>query len=250
MKVPVKFTKSFAKNLKKYQTIINQYKKNDKVNETDTVTVVKDILFELFGYDKYGDITSEYITNNGRCDVAIRNSSKNDKIYMFIEVKKVTAPLNDNHIEQAVKYGRDGGVKWVILTNAEDWKVYKIENNKKKNVFEFNLLKLNMRNQKELEKIYAISKAGKEKSAIEEIYSITKTNNKYIIAAILNRPETYRNVRRLIRKYLDKTAKITESEIKNYITDHIMQDNVVNSPDAIEAQRYVNRKIRNTLKSC
>ncbi|MBO7656913.1 MAG: type I restriction enzyme HsdR N-terminal domain-containing protein [Alphaproteobacteria bacterium] len=250
MRVPVKFINGFSKNLKKYQTIINKYKKDKKVNETETIKVVNDILFELFGYDKYNDITSEYITPNGRCDLAIRNSGKNGKIYMFIEVKKVTAPLNDNHIEQAVEYGRDGGVKWVVLTNAEDWKVYKIENNKKKNVFEFNLLKLNLKNQKESEKIYAISKLGREKSVIEEIYSINKTNNKYVIAAILNRPETYKNIRRLIRKYLDKTAKITESEIEDYITNHIMQSDVVNSHDAIDAQKYVNRQIRNTLKNC
>ena len=111
-------------------------------------------------------------------------------------------------------------------------------------------MKLNPKNQKELERIYAISKIGKEKSAIEEVYSINQTNNKYVIAAILNRPETYKNIRKIIRKYLDKTAKITEEEIENYIQNDIMQDNVINSDDAVDAQRYVRRKIRNTLKNC
>ena len=250
MRVPVKFFNNLSKNLKKYQSIISKYKRDKEVNEAETVKVVNDILSELLGYDRYNDITSEKQINDKYCDLAIRNSNKNDKIYMVIEVKKVTASLKDNHIEQAVKYGRDGGIKWVVLTNAEDWKVYKIENNKKRNVFEFNFLKLNPKNQKELERIYAISKIGKEKSAIEEVYSINQTNNKYVIAAILNRPETYKNIRKIIRKYLDKTAKITEEEIENYIQNDIMQDNVINSDDAVDAQRYVRRKIRNTLKNC
>ena len=98
MRVPVKFFNNLSKNLKKYQSIISKYKRDKEVNEAETVKVVNDILSELLGYDRYNDITSEKQINDKYCDLAIRNSNKNDKIYMVIEVKKVTASLKDNHI--------------------------------------------------------------------------------------------------------------------------------------------------------
>lgn len=243
MNVPMKFLNTFAKNLKKYQTIISKYKK-DGVNETETVKVINDILAELFGYDKYNEITSEYAINHTYCDLAIKNSIKNDKIYMLIEVKGVAITLSDRHIDQAVDYGIRANVKWVILTNAETWKVYKIKGKKRESVFEFNLLKLNLKDKKQIEQVYSISKSGKDKSVIEEIYSKNQINNKYVIAAILNRQETYKYVRQVIRRYIDKNVKVTEEEIENYIKNDIIRRDVIDSDEAMDAQRYVKQKTK------
>jgi hypothetical protein len=62
MTLPAKFTKRIAANLKKYQGIVAAIKKRD-ASESDTVTVITDILQDIFGYDKYADITSEYAIN-------------------------------------------------------------------------------------------------------------------------------------------------------------------------------------------
>jgi hypothetical protein len=45
--------------LKKFQTGLMAAKAKD-INESDTVTLIIDMLAELFGYDKYSEITSEY----------------------------------------------------------------------------------------------------------------------------------------------------------------------------------------------
>ena len=76
----------------------------------------------------------------------------------------------------------------------------------------------------------------------------TKVNNKYVIAAILNRQETYNEIRKVIRKYLDRTAKITEEEIENYMKNDIIRRDVIDSDEAIDAQRYVKQKIRQASK--
>lgn len=45
----------------------------------------------------------------------------------LIEVKAIGVPLKDNHhVKQAVDYGADKGVEWVVLTNGATWRVYKI----------------------------------------------------------------------------------------------------------------------------
>jgi hypothetical protein len=51
-KLPKKFVDRVSKNLKNYQAITEAQRKRD-VSEADTVTVVKDILADVFGYDKY-----------------------------------------------------------------------------------------------------------------------------------------------------------------------------------------------------
>jgi hypothetical protein len=107
MNIPAKFSKRVNENLKKYQGVITQIKKKD-ANESDTVTVITDILQDIFGYDKYSDITSEYAIRGTYCDLAILDSHK--KIRFLIEVKAISVALNDNHIKQALDYGANAGV--------------------------------------------------------------------------------------------------------------------------------------------
>ena len=99
MNIPAKFTKRLSENLKKYQDVITNIKKRD-ANESDTVTVVTDILQDVFGYDKYTELTSEYSIRGTYCDLAIINAQK--KIRFLIEVKAVSVPLNDGHAKQAI----------------------------------------------------------------------------------------------------------------------------------------------------
>jgi hypothetical protein len=158
MNITAKFTKRVNNNLKRYQEVVASIKKRD-ANETDTVTVIKDMLADIFGYDKYTEITSEYAIRQTYCDLAIVDGNK--KVRFLIEVKGVSIILNDNHLKQAIDYGANAGVNWVILTNAEEWKVFKIKFGKpidKELVAEFNILKINPKSEKDLEMFFIISK--------------------------------------------------------------------------------------------
>jgi predicted type IV restriction endonuclease len=86
----------------------------------------------VFGYDKYKDITSEYAIKGTYCDLAIVD---NKKIRFLIEAKAISVALNDKHLKQALDYGANAGVNWVILTNAEKWVVYKIKFGQQGSVF-------------------------------------------------------------------------------------------------------------------
>ena len=58
LKIPKKVLDRFAADLKKFQAVANSLKSRD-VSEADTVTLVKDILAYIFGYDKFEELTSE-----------------------------------------------------------------------------------------------------------------------------------------------------------------------------------------------
>jgi len=42
------------------------------VSEADTVTLVKDVLSEILGYDKYAELTSDHCIRGTYCDLAVK----------------------------------------------------------------------------------------------------------------------------------------------------------------------------------
>lgn len=84
--------------LKTFQGVATAARERD-VSEADTVTVVKDILAELMGYDKYIELTSEQQIRGTFCDLAVRLDGK---IRFLIEVKSAGTDLNASHLRQAV----------------------------------------------------------------------------------------------------------------------------------------------------
>jgi hypothetical protein len=240
MNIPAKFSKRVNESLKKYQGVITQIKKKD-ANESDTVTVITDILQDIFGYDKYSDITSEYAIRGTYCDLAILDDHK--KIKFLVEVKAVSVTLNDSHIKQALDYGANAGVNWVILTNAETWMLYKIKFGKpidKELVSEFNLLNINPKTDKELEALFVISKDGQEKSVIEDFYSSIQVKNKFIIGSLLNSPDIYSLIRRTMKKLFDD-VKINEEEIADIMANDIIKREIIDSEESKKAKKDIEK---------
>ncbi len=108
--------------LKRFQPILASAKARD-VGESDTVTIINDMLAEIFGYDKYSEITSEYAIRGTYCDLAIKLEGM---LKTLIEIKAIGIDLKDAHVKQAVDYAANQGVDWVLLTNGITWRVYHI----------------------------------------------------------------------------------------------------------------------------
>ena len=240
MNIPAKFTKRLNDNIKKYQGIISQIKKKD-ANESDTVTVIIDILQDIFGYDKYQDITSEYSIRGTYCDLAILDDRRKPRILM--EVKAVSVTLNDNHIKQALDYGANAGVNWVLLTNAESWQLYRIKFGKpidKELVTEFNLINLNPKTEKEIEALFVISKDGQDKSIIEDFYANIQVKNKFIIGTLLNSDEIHSLIRKTMKK-LFGDIKINDQEIADMMINDIIKREIIDSDESKKAKKDIEK---------
>lgn len=120
--VPSKVAARLSGAIKRFQPIIASAKSRD-ANESDTVIIVTDMLSEVFGYDKYSEITSECSIRSTWCDLAIKVDAKFEYL---IEVKAIGLDLKDAYTKQAVDYSANQGTDWVILTNADIWRVYKV----------------------------------------------------------------------------------------------------------------------------
>lgn len=59
MRIPKKVEERFSTFVTKFKRVLKKALDKD-VNESESVSIVTDILAEVFGYDKYEDVTSEY----------------------------------------------------------------------------------------------------------------------------------------------------------------------------------------------
>jgi hypothetical protein len=121
-KIPAKIQERFVAGLRRFQPVLDGARTRD-VGEADTVTIVKDILGEVLGYDKYAEITSEYSIRGTYCDLAVKLDGK---LSLLIEVKAAGLELKDPHVKQAVDYAANQGCEWVALTNGHCWIVYRV----------------------------------------------------------------------------------------------------------------------------
>jgi len=90
-------------------------------NEGDTRLLVTDFLCEGLGFDKYEDLTTEYLVKGEFADYGVRIDKQP---VAFIEVKRVTTKLSERHLRQVETYALNEGLEWVILTNGVCWQLY------------------------------------------------------------------------------------------------------------------------------
>jgi hypothetical protein len=86
-------------------------------NEGDTRLVVTDILTDGLGFDKYQDLTTEYL---------VKGEFADQQLVAFLETKRATTKLSTKHLRQVEMYALNEGVEWVILTNGARWQLYHI----------------------------------------------------------------------------------------------------------------------------
>lgn len=81
--IPNKVSERLIKQVPTFQKVLQNAKDRD-VNESDTVTIITDMLSSVFGYDKYEEVTSEQAIRGTYCDLAVK---LDDQIRFLIEVK-------------------------------------------------------------------------------------------------------------------------------------------------------------------
>src|SRR4030065_1330467 len=98
--IPKKITDRLSVGLKRFQPIISAAKARDAY-ESDTSMIITDMMAELFGYDKYSELTRELAIRGTYCDLATKIDGK---YQMIIEVKAIGIDLKESHIKQAIDY--------------------------------------------------------------------------------------------------------------------------------------------------
>lgn len=250
VKIPQKVSERLKKEINKFQKILLTAKDRD-VNESDTVTIITDMLANVFGFDKYTEITSEQAIRGTYCDLAIK---LNGKIKFLIEVKAIGLTLKENHLRQAISYGVTNGIPWVVLTNGVDWEIYKIRFEKPVNydlVCSYNFTELNYKKQEDQNKVFLLCKEGIEKAAIEEFHDHVQSVNRFMVGAIVQSDPVISVIRRELRT-ISEGVKVTEEEIQTILYAEVLKRDIVQGEHAEEAVTRVKKtqkkQARNKVK--
>lgn len=225
--------------LKRFQPIIAAAKARD-VNESDTVTIIKDVLAEVFGYDKFLELTSEFAIRGTFVDLAIKFDGVPQ---MLIEVKAIGLELKDSHTKQAVDYAANLGVEWVALTNGDNWHVYKITFGQpigQELVFEFDFLSLNHKSANDIERLYLLTKEGWSKSVLGEYHAQMQVLNRYLIAATIFTDPVLDVIRRELRR-VSPDVKIETENIREVLKQEVFKRDVEEGERAEEAKQIIKR---------
>ena len=241
-----KVSSRLASGLKRFQPIVETAKARD-VNEADTVTIVKDFLSEVLGYDKYSDVTSEYSIKGTYVDLALKVEGK---LRLLIEVKAVGQTLDDRHVKQAVDYAANEGVEWVLLTNAAEWRAYHVSFTKPigtELVLTTDIMRLNHRRDVDLDVLFPLTKEGLSKSAVEQQHAQAEVTNRFVLAAILQSEPVLDVVRREIRR-LNPNVKLETGDVAALLAGEVLKRDVVEGDAAIAARTKVKRAANRRLR--
>jgi predicted type IV restriction endonuclease len=167
--------------------------------EADTRTFVTDLLVEGLGFDKYDDLTAEYLVKGEFADIGIRVDKK---LVAFVEIKRVTQDLKDQHLRQVKTYAANEGVSWVILTNGRVWQVYRISNT---TPIEHNLLlEIDLLSDQtpatKVEKLWMISREGLKRNVLGSLWKAESALQTSVLERALLSAAVQRSLRAEVRK--------------------------------------------------
>lgn len=245
--VPKKVAERLVAGIKRYQPILAAAKARD-VGEADTVTIVKDMLADVFGYDKYSDVTSEHSIRGTYCDLAIKIDTQ---LQTLIEVKAIGLDLKDNHVKQAIDYAANQGVDWVLLTNGITWRVYHLIFAKpidQELVLEIDFCTLNTRLDSDVELVYLWCKEGWQKSVLGEYHTQKQALSRFFVGAMLQTDAVLEVIRRELRR-VSPDVRIDSSQIKGVLVNEVIKREVMEGDKADEARKKIARAASKALRS-
>jgi predicted type IV restriction endonuclease len=231
--------------LKRFQPILQAAKARD-VNESDTVVIVTDVLGDLFGYDKYAEITSEHMIRSTFCDLAVKLDGK---LAFLLEVKAIGLDLKDTHVKQAVDYAANQGCEWVGLTNGTIWRVYKVAFTKPiahECIVEFDLLALSHRNSEHIDLLGVFAKEGWAKDRLEEFGEQKQALSRFTIGALLLSDTVLHVIRRELRRV--HGVKVEPEEVQAVLQNEVIKRDVLEGEKAVTAAKKVQRAGSRSLR--
>ncbi len=244
--VPKKVSERLIAGIKRYQPILNAARSRD-LGEADTVTIVKDMLADVFGYDKYAEVTSEYAIRGTYCDLAIKIDGT---LQTLIEVKAIGLDLKDPHVKQAVDYAANQGVDWVLLTNGMCWRVYRMVFAKPIDmelVVDIDFCALNARSAPDLELLYLWCKEGWVRSVLGDYHVQKQALSRFFVGASLLTDPVLEVLRRELRR-ISPEVRIDIDQIRQVLADEVIKREVMEGDKAEEARRKIGRAAGKALR--
>jgi hypothetical protein len=246
VKIPNKVQDRLSSGLRRFQPILANAKARD-VGETDTVTIIKDYLAEVLGYDKYSELTSEHLIRGTYCDLAVKLDGK---LAWLIEVKAIGIELKDAHVKQAIDYAANQGCEWVVLTNGGRWMVFRVSFAKPISheiIADIDVMSLSTRRDEDLRLLWLLSREGWLKSHLDDFAAQRELLSKYTLAALLQTDGILNELRKELRR-LNPELRLELSAIGDVLKNDVIKREAMEGDKAASANATIKRAMNKALR--
>jgi predicted type IV restriction endonuclease len=244
--IPKKVAERLVDGIKKFRSIVEERRSAD-AGEADTVILVTEILAEVFGYDKFKEITSEFQVKTTYCDLATK---VDDKLQTLIEVKAIGHALKDSHVTQAVNYTAHQGLKWVVLTNGQFWRAYAVKcagQVDQELVVEINFLELDHKSEDDLGLLYLLCKEGWAKSVIDDYEAQREALNRFVIGATILADRVLQAIKTELRR-VSPDVHFDVDDVKAVIENDVIKRELLDGDRADAARKLVAKAAKVALR--
>jgi hypothetical protein len=181
------------------------------------------------------------------------------KVRFLIEVKSAGLDLKDNHITQALNYGANQGIEWVVLTNAVDWRVYRVifgQPVSHEEVTSFNFTTVSASKEDDLEALFILAREGIASDAINDFHQRVMLLNRFTIAQVIKGDVVLQAIRREMRRIFPD-IKVEAELIAQILENDVLKREVIDGDRAKDAalrvkkaqQKLSRAAAKQTLKS-
>jgi len=188
-------------------------------NESDTRQLIDSMLQNILGY-AISDMKTEMKIKGMRADYVL---SVQGKPAIIIEAKRIGMTLREQQISQASGYGAHSGIKWVVLTNALVWQLYRLSFGEKiKSELVFTIDLLDGLDNEEAEYFYLISKEGmSKKNLLEKLWVKIRTLSSENLQNVILGDEVLKKIRIELNK--QGGYKVVDEELRQVIEEKLFQ---------------------------
>ena len=193
--------------IKKFSKPLAEFLARD-ANEGDTRLLVTDFLCEALGFDKFADLTTEYMVKGEFADFGVRIDKQ---LVAFIEVKRVATKLNEHHLRQVEMYAVNEGVEWMMLTNGSHWQAYHMTPGMPVSIdlaLDVDILGPDQP-AKKVEALFHLTREALKRHLIDDLWKAKRTTAPKAIAQILTSPAVVTVVRKELARHRRRNSGLS-----------------------------------------
>jgi hypothetical protein len=221
-------------------------------NESDTVMFLVKFFEELLGFDSLkGEISKELAIKDRYCDIALKVDGA---VRVLVECKAASIRgLAEKHIEQAENYASRAGLRWVLLTNGIDWKLFHLSFAEGEGItheiaFEANLLDdLEADPETLWAKLSLLSRESVKLDRLEQYWTQKKALSPAAVVRVLFTQDVLTTIRRELNR--NAPARLDIQDVFSAIRDVLSKDALMEAGDITitkSRKRRWRRKIART----
>lgn len=235
--------------LRKYATAFRDARDRG-ATESDTVMFLVQFIQEVLKYDSFkGEISKELAIKDKYCDIALKLDGT---VRILLEAKAAgLKTLVDKNIEQAENYASKAGIRWVVLTNGIEWRLYHLSWGENEGITHDLAWQANLLDELETDadslwnKISLVSRSALADGSLDEFWEHKKALSPGSVVRVLFCEDVLTSIRRELNR--NAPARLELQDVFNAVREALSKEALLEAGDiTMKKKRKKKRKVTKT----